>query len=291
MLKEIIYDKLTEAGNVIKPSGSKFILTTCLNPNHKDKHPSFSINLDTGYGVCFSCGYKVGKKYWLYGLEDEEAVDALVRSSLYKRIEDMYDDTPVRTRELFMPPVSDEKITTPWRSLTKETIEKYSLYYCDTGHFEDRIIFPMWDKEGTIIAFNSRALGECKEGLQKYKYSKGLDVNKIIYPPVEKNTKEIVICEGIMDALSMVQEGIPAIMNFGVNYTFSSEKIATLLKSGVETIYLAFDNDDAGRSAIIKYMQSELPDYFEVRHARLYDKLAPFYESGAKDFNEFLEKK
>jgi len=289
MLKEIILNKLQVAGKPTNSSGKNFILTTCLNPEHKDKNPSFSVNLENGYGVCFSCGYKVNKKFWLYGIEDEDMVDDLMRTSLYQKIEDMFSSSEQKPKaDVLFPPHSNTELPDPWRGLTIDTLNKYGIYYCDYGHFEDRAIFPMWEYDGTPVAFNSRAMGEIKEGLQKYKYSKGLNVNELIYPPVEPGTKYIVLCEGIMDALSMVQNGIPAIFNFGVNYTFSSKKIAQLLKQGVETIYLAFDTDKAGLEAVVKYLQSELPDYFDVFHGRKCEKLIPFYESGCKDYNEFI---
>lgn len=291
MLKEIIIGKLKEAGKPIQPSGKGFIITSCLNPQHQDKHPSFSVNLENGYGVCFSCNYKVNKKYWLYGVEDEELVDELMRAALYKNMESYYEDKEVSTPELFFPPRSEKELPNPWRGLTKDTLDKYNIYYCDMGHFEDRIIFPMRDSSENLVAFNTRAMGDIKEGMQKYKYSKGIPVNSLVYPPIPKGTKEVVLCEGIMDALSMAQAGIPAMFNFGVNYTFSPKKISHLLRMGVETIYLAFDNDDAGDKAVVTYMQSELSDYFVLKHGRLCKALVPFYISEAKDFNEFITRK
>lgn len=291
MLREIIEAKLRGMKKPLQPSGKGFILTTCLNPNHKDKHPSFSVNLDNGYGVCFSCGYKINKKYWLYGIEDEDMVDDIMRQALYSKIEELFSaNEEVEKVDVLFPPNSQEELPETWRGLTKTTMQKYGIYKCNYGHFEDRVIFPMWDYDGTPTSFNSRALGEVKEGMQKYKYSKGLNVFKLVYPPVEPYTPYIVLCEGVMDALSLCQNGIPAIFNFGVNYTFGSEKIAHLLRQGVETIYLMFDNDKAGMEGIVRYMQSDLSDFFEVKHARMLKELVPFYLSECKDYNEFIEK-
>lgn len=288
MLKEIILGKLEESKFPIKSTGKNFIITSCLNPNHNDKHPSFSVNLETGYGVCFSCGYKVNKKYWLYGLEDEEEIDLIMRSALYANLEKYYESPENKERTVLFPPKSDKEIESPWRGLTKETLQAQGIYYCDYGHFEDRVIFPMRDNSGQLVAFNSRALHEPKEDMQKYKYSKGIPVNTLLYPSVPHGTKELVLCEGIMDALSMVQDGIPAVFNFGINYTFSSEKIATLLKIGVETIYIAFDNDEAGLRGMTNYLDSNLSDYFNVKPGKLCRALVPFYMSDCKDYNEFI---
>jgi DNA primase len=291
MLKEIIEAKIKGLGKPIQPSGKGFILTTCFNPNHQDKHPSFSVNLENGYGICFSCSYKINKKFWLFDVEDEDMVDDIMRQSLYKKVEEIFSKTGEKEKvNVLFPPHSEKELPEVWRGLTKETMTKYGLYFCDYGHFEDRIIFPMPDYDGTPIAFNSRALGEIKDGMQKYKYSKGLNVYSLIYPPVEPYTPYIVLCEGVMDALSLVQSGIPAIFNFGVNNTFGADKISQLLKQGVETIYLMFDQDKVGQEAVIKYLQSDLSDYFEIKHARLLKDLVPFYTSDCKDYNEFISK-
>jgi DNA primase len=142
-----------------------------------------------------------------------------------------------------------------------------------------------------LAAFNTRAL--LPDMQPKYKYSKNIPVRTLIYPRVYE-TSYIVLVEGIMDAISMQQDGIPAIMNFGVNNTFSPEKIRQLYKQGVETIYLAFDDDKAGKLCTHNYLTGEwkepfkLSDYFDVRLGLELPELREFYKSGMKDYNDYL---
>jgi DNA primase len=291
MLRELILNKLEVEGRKWTPSGKNFIITHCLNPNHHDKKPSFAINLESGFGKCFSCSFSVNKKYWLDDMQnDEDVIDELMRASLYNKIEKLYDTKDVKTAPtLYMPSVS-RPVEPGWRGLNKDTIEKYQLYICESGHFQDRVIFPMWDYKGNTVAFNSRALNTPLEGMQKYKYSKGLFVNELIYPPIDKGVNYVVLVEGIMDALLMKQDGINAIFNFGINMTFGNKKISELLKNGIETIYIGLDNDTAGIEGTVKYLTSSLSDYFEIKHARMFKGLVPYYMSGCKDYGEFKEK-
>lgn len=151
----------------------------------------------------------------------------------------------------------------------------------------------MKNRYGNISAFNTRALNNNMS--PKYKYSKGILVQELIYPPLSTykvvNKNYIVVVEGIMDAVSMVQDGIPSMLNFGVNHTIGSEKIAELLANGVETIYIGLDNDEAGIAGTLKYMESDLTEYFDIKLAVELEELQDFYKSGCKDYNEYLERK
>jgi DNA primase len=92
-----------------------------------------------------------------------------------------------------------------------------------------------------------------------------------------------------MDAIHMQQAGLNAMFNFGVNYTFSNKKISQLLRAGIDTIVLAFDNDKAGLEGMARYLSSDLGDFFHLELGRNFEPLKEFYESGAKDFAEFVE--
>ena len=273
-------------------SGYPYILTTCLNHDHLDKHPSFSVNLETGGGKCFGCGYHVGDKYWINDELSGEEIEDLLRANKYKALKERFAKEEKEAPVIFLPP-NDEKVGDGWRGLSEKTIDSLGLYICKTGHYQNRVIFPMKNRYGNISAFNTRALNNNMS--PKYKYSKGILVQELIYPPLSTykvvNKNYIVVVEGIMDAVSMVQDGIPSMLNFGVNHTIGSEKIAELLANGVETIYIGLDNDEAGIAGTLKYMESDLTEYFDIKLAVELEELQDFYKSGCKDYNEYLERK
>ena len=283
LLAEQIHIKLNMLEKPIVPSGPEFILTTCLNPNHQDKHPSFSVNLTSGAGKCFSCGYSVGPEYWRTGELNEEELAELERNVKYKMLTQSYEQEEEKNPVVYLPP-KDAIFPKGWRGVHADTLEELGIYICHSGSYENRVIFPIKNIYGNVAAFNTRALDDRPN---KYKYSYGIKVNELIYPMPEE-TSYIVLVEGIMDAISMVQDGIPAIFNFGVNYTMSTKKISKLLELGVEVIYLAFDEDIAGAEGAKRYMESHLSDFFVLKMGRECSKLDAFYTSGEKDYNDFI---
>ena len=290
IMEALIIDFLDKNKITYTKTGTNFVMCSCLNPKHVDKKPSFSLNLSTGYGICFGCQYTVTKDFWLYDQTEEEAIENINRDIMYRKIEETFRKKEEKV-DLFLPPTSEHRIPTNWRGLNEQTITKNGIYYCDYGHFEDRIIFPMKNYDGEVTAFNSRAVNEPKVGMQKYKYSKGIKVNELVYPPLLPNKNYVVLVEGILDALSMQQEGIPALLNFGVNMTFGDLKIAHLIRNNITTIYIALDNDEAGFKGTLNYLHSNLREFFLVKVGQNCPDLTPFYESECKDYNEFLQKK
>ena len=326
MYTNLIQNKLKQLGKPFLKTGDEWCVTTCLNPAHTDTKPSFSINLLEGAGRCFSCGYSVTPAYWVDGELDDEQIEALNQTVLYSKLKERLRQEEQKTSTTFLPP-RDASLEAGWRGLTQATIDMLDLYICRTGKYKNRIIFPMKDKNGNVVAFNSRLLDgeEVTRNSPKYKYSYGIPLEGLVYPFKEFRPSRpyIVLVEGIMDAISMCQAGIPAIMNYGVNYTFGEEKIAQLIREGVETIYLGLDNDPAGRRGTLTYLfgdaliknkpvskisqemvdflyekvQVRLPKrdatplsgFFEVQLAQNLPELKEFYNSNAKDFNEFLQ--
>ncbi len=278
-----IYNKLKQLGKPSVPSGPNFILTTCLNPNHEDRHPSFSINLESGAGRCFSCGFAISSDYWNTGEMSEEELEEIERAQKYKKLKESYRQEEEKAPTIYLPP-KDRDVESGWRGLCQDTIDKLGIYVCDTGAYKNRVIFPMNNYYGNVVAFNTRALGDEKP---KYKYSKGIKVNEIIYP-MPAPTSYIVLVEGIIDAISMAQDGIPAIMNFGINNTIGKKKVGMLLALGVETIYIALDNDEAGNKGYQGYLESDLQEYFEIKRGEECKDLIQFYSSGEKDYNDFI---
>jgi len=291
-MEELIRLKLTALGKPMVDSGYPFILTTCLNPNHPDKHPSFSVNLENGAGKCFSCSFHVGEKYWINDEMSEEEIEDLLRRNKYNQLKEKFAKEEEVAPMIFLPP-NDGDVEEGWRGLTKNTLDTLGIYKCETGHYAGRIIFPMKNRYGNVAAFNTRAFIDGVE--PKYKYSKGIKVNELIYPALNTYKKVaknyIVVVEGIMDAISMWQDDIPAMLNFGVNHTIGKNKIGELLSAGVETIYLGLDNDKAGLEGIKKYLESDLSEYFEVKLAVTLPELAKFYESGCKDYNDYIQER
>jgi len=119
--------------------------------------------------------------------------------------------------------------------------------------FWNRVMFPIMDINGKVIAFGGRVMGD---GLPKYLNSpetKLFDKSSVLYGlNVARKTTEkyLLLCEGYMDVISLHQAGFSnAVASLGTAFT---EKHAKLLKRYTDTVILTQDSDDAGIMAKIR---------------------------------------
>lgn len=125
--------------------------------------------------------------------------------------------------------------------------------------FRDRIMFPICDPGGNVIAFGGRALQ--KEQQPKY-------LNSGETPLFKKSqtlyglhltrreifaSRSVVVVEGYMDLLALYQYGIKNVV--AVLGTAFTRGHAELLTNRVDDITLFFDNDEAGQRATIRSLE------------------------------------
>ena len=131
------------------------------------------------------------------------------------------------------------------------------------GHydrFRGRLIFPIFDLQGRVIAFGGRIIGE---GEPKYLnspesqlYSKGRNLYGL-YQAREAIRKQnmVILVEGYMDLLALRARGIePVVATLGTALTREQVR---LLKGYTSRVVLVFDADTAG----LKAMQRSLPHF------------------------------
>ncbi|MCX7025705.1 MAG: DNA primase [Spirochaetes bacterium] len=121
--------------------------------------------------------------------------------------------------------------------------------------FSGRLMFPIADMHGKVVAFGGRIL----EGDgPKYINSPETPIfskQAILYgysvaAPAIRSSKQAIICEGYMDVLAYHRAGLAnAVAPLGTAFTFAQ---AALLKRSAETVILAFDSDEAGLKATEK---------------------------------------
>jgi DNA primase len=133
-----------------------------------------------------------------------------------------------------------------------------SRYY---DRFRGRIMFPIRDKRGRVIAFGGRVL---KNEQPKYLNSpettlfhKGGEVYGL-YEVLRSNTKptQLVVVEGYMDVVALAQHGVNnAVASLGT--ALSAQNLSKLFNI-VPEIILCFDGDRAGRSAALRAVDNSL---------------------------------
>ena len=155
MYKQQIEQKLKEMKLQFSVRGNE-VQCRCLNPEHKDSNPSFSINTNSGFYNCFSCGFKGHIQNIWDGLEiDEESL----RFSHYSELLDSWEvhiDVPKEFSEDFMPPVN-HLVDYDVRGVPKELMAKLGVYYCSLGRYKGRLILPIKDVLGKLLGFEARS--------------------------------------------------------------------------------------------------------------------------------------
>ncbi len=137
--------------------------------------------------------------------------------------------------------------------------------------FRDRIIFPIRDGRGRVVAFGGRVLGD---ETPKYLNSPETGVfhkGRELYGLYEarralKGIDRLLVVEGYMDVVALAQFGIRnAVATLGTATT--SDHLRKLFRAAPEVVF-CFDGDRAGRKAAWKALEAALPMLRDGRQAR-----------------------
>jgi DNA primase len=148
--------------------------------------------------------------------------------------------------------------------------ERSSAY----DRFRGRIMFPICNDIGEVIAFSGRLLNEA-EGAAKYVNSpetplfrKGsvlFGLHKTKRALIEANCA--VVCEGQLDLISLFEAGITNVV--APQGTAFTENQARVLKRFVNEVVLCFDSDAAGQKAAERSLEALLENDLIVRVAEM----------------------
>ena len=145
----------------------------------------------------------------------------------------------------------------------------------DRGHvydkFRDRVMFPIHDRRGRVIAFGGRVLDP--EGTPKYLNSpettlfhKGRELYGLWQVrQAHSKIERLIVVEGYMDVVALFQHGVTqAVATLG---TATTPDHAELLFRNAPDVFFCFDGDAAGRKAATRAMESVLPRMRDGRQA------------------------
>ncbi|MBQ4854937.1 DNA primase [Rhodanobacter sp. B2A1Ga4] len=137
--------------------------------------------------------------------------------------------------------------------------------------FRERLMFPILDRRGRVIAFGGRVLSA--EQSPKYLNSpetplfhKGRELFALWQvKQANANLARIVVVEGYMDVIALHQAGLPiAVATLGTATT--PEHTEVLFRAAPDVVF-CFDGDRAGRAAAWKALESALPRLRDGRQA------------------------
>jgi len=140
--------------------------------------------------------------------------------------------------------------------------------------FRGRIMFPICNDVGEVIAFSGRVLRD-EDGTAKYLNSpetplfrKGhvlFGLHKTKRPLIEAN--QAIVCEGQLDLITLFEAGIANVV--APQGTAFTENQARILKRFVSEVVLCFDADAAGQKAAERSLESLLQNDLIVRIAEM----------------------
>ncbi len=164
--------------------------------------------------------------------------------------------------------------------------------------FRSRIIFPIFDLQGQIIAFGGRIFGEAakREDMAKYVNSPQTalyDKSRVLYG-LNKNKTEIrnsdqcIIVEGYMDLLMSWQAGVVNVV--ASSGTALTEEHLNIIGRYTKNLTMAFDSDIAGDSATRRSIDLALAKDFYVKVILMSDKdPADVIKKNSEDWKKIVE--
>jgi DNA primase len=274
----------------------------CRSKPHDGAHRSLCVNTQNGFYNCHRCGAKGKlKDFW------EERPPMSKRQLARIKLAAQFYAPPGKTDDEATTEHISENLSEKMRSFqtafAESAAEKYLEqrgipsqisraancgYAANWEHWEKRegkwilvgvdkrVVFPICDKMGELIAIHGRAIEE--EYFASPKITKGdKSLGVFLTEPNVLQSKIVAICEGAVDALALAACGVSAVAMTGTTATDWLFK-----KLAFRHALLATDADEAGDKAAAK-LKMEL----EMRAAKVF-RLRP---RGCKDWAEVLEKR
>ncbi len=129
-------------------------------------------------------------------------------------------------------------------------------------YFRDRVMFPIENQQGNVIAFGARALGDAQPKYLNSADGPTFSKRSILYGLVQareslRRKLPLVVGEGYMDVIAIQQSGTAAAVA-PLGTALTEEQIGLLWKLHDEPI-LCFDGDAAGQRAQMRALERILP--------------------------------
>ncbi|BBI91094.1 putative DNA primase [Serratia symbiotica str. Tucson] len=137
--------------------------------------------------------------------------------------------------------------------------------------FRERVMFPIRDKRGRVIAFGGRVVGD---GMPKYLNSPETEIfhkGRQLYGLYEAQQshptlQRVLVVEGYMDVVALAQYGIDyAVASLGTSTT--AEHIQLLFRA-TDNVICCYDGDRAGREAAWRALETTLSYLNDGRQLR-----------------------
>ena len=175
--------------------------------------------------------------------------------------------------------------------LVKENQNKKHTFY-----FQQRLMIPILNNSGKVIAFGGRLIGEGNpkylNSPETFLFHKSKQLFGVMNAKKYLNNKRLVVCEGYMDVISLTSHGYPAVASLGTALT--ENQIENIFNISDEA-FLVFDGDNAGQNATLRVFEKYLPKLKlnkKLKFVFLPDRLDPeefINKNGLNEFEKILD--
>lgn len=149
-------------------------------------------------------------------------------------------------------------------------------------YFRGRVMFPIIDVSGNVIAFGGRVLDDSKPKYLNTSDTPAFKKSKNLFAlNYAKNAGAgyLILCEGYMDVISLHDAGFNmAVATLGTALT---DEQARVIKKYANRVILSYDSDEAGQKATARAIEL-------LEHAGIEAKILRM--EGAKDPDEYIKK-
>lgn len=132
------------------------------------------------------------------------------------------------------------------RGLTEETIRTFGVgLYRGKGFLRGRIVIPIHNEHGELVAYVGRALGDEEP---KYRFPAGFKKSQVLFNlhrACATGARTVIVVEGFFDTFAVHQAGYPAVVAL-MGSTLSAHQ-AELVSHAFDRVLLMLDGDEAGR--------------------------------------------
>jgi len=247
-MKEDLLKRLLESilGGSKSARGGDEAVFKCPSCNHHKKKLTF--NLSSQKFQCWVCNYKGHRAFQLLkkagapGVAFGALKEIDNQYNFKKQVKQKIDVNTLQFPRGVTPIMSSSAILSKHalhyldqRGITQQDVVKYDLHYCEEGPLRNMVVIPSYDADGFL----------------NYYVGRSFDKNAYIKHKLASSTKDIIgfemyinwdlpviLCEGAFDAMAIKRNAIPL---FGKK--LSTTLMKKIIKSNVEKIYLALDED------------------------------------------------
>ena len=185
---------------------------------------------------------------------DEKPADTAAQDDSREAAEEKETNPPLKGGDSAWFPNRDPEhpFLTDTLELHPDTIRYFRIgYHTGKGMMAGRIIIPIWNEKGELVAYAGRWPGEPPEDEPKYKLPPAFKKSHVVYhlhKVKEPLPDEIIVVEGFFDVMQLWQEGVTNVVALmGSSLSPQQEQLILDAVGRDGRIILSFDTDEAGQ--------------------------------------------